>query len=120
MKTNTRQQKPSRLIAKEASSSLVSARSRQRTALSQKNRPTPQRKRTPKRTPLECPQCEITLHQRIFRDVPIDECPNCHGLWLDKGEFEQASRTGGEKWIGQFVIDLTKLMAHPAPFHAEA
>jgi uncharacterized protein len=40
-----------------------------------------------------CPKCEEQpMHRRFFsrkRAVEIDECPNCAGIWLDGGEFEQ-------------------------------
>jgi Zn-finger nucleic acid-binding protein len=26
-------------------------------------------------------------------DVPVDRCPLCHGLWLDKGELEAVQKT---------------------------
>ena len=47
--------------------------------------------------PLHCPQCadKIQLKRHFFsvkRDVPVDECPECGGYWLDPGEL-RAIRT---------------------------
>ncbi|MGE0822092.1 MAG: zf-TFIIB domain-containing protein [Candidatus Binatia bacterium] len=95
------------------------AQNHPRTTAAQKNRQTPVRKRMPKRALRQCPKCAIALQQRIFREVPIDECPRCHGIWLDKGEFEQVSKTAGQKRIGKFVTDLAKLMASPTPLQEE-
>ena len=45
----------------------------------------PKKKRT-------CPQCESqAMFRRFFsrqKRVEIDECPNCAGVWLDGGEFD--------------------------------
>jgi len=41
----------------------------------------------------KCPKCDnITMMQHFFsvkREVTIDECPNCAGVWLDVGELRQ-------------------------------
>jgi len=36
----------------------------------------------------KCPKCGCTLGEREHRGVKIDECPECGGMWLDKGELE--------------------------------
>lgn len=33
-----------------------------------------------------CPHCEKPLVALEFRDVEVDWCPACRGLWLDRGE----------------------------------
>jgi len=38
---------------------------------------------------LKCPVCGTTLDE-IERDgVIIDRCPNCLGIWLDRGELDK-------------------------------
>lgn len=41
--------------------------------------------------PRLCPRCpETVLERRWFSElkrVEIDQCPKCHGIWLDAGEF---------------------------------
>ena len=37
---------------------------------------------------IKCPKCGGTLIERESRGVKIDECDNCGGIWLDKGELE--------------------------------
>ena len=39
---------------------------------------------------MDCPRCEATLETKTIGDVEIDECPNCEGIWFDKGELTQA------------------------------
>ncbi len=41
---------------------------------------------------LNCPKCDgITMMRHFFsvkKEVEIDECPNCAGIWLDAGELK--------------------------------
>lgn len=39
-----------------------------------------------------CPKCKenmYVLNYADYSDVPIDSCPTCQGVWLDKGEFNK-------------------------------
>ena len=39
-----------------------------------------------------CPGgCETKLVEQAFRDILIDRCPTCGGVWLDPGELEKIS-----------------------------
>ena len=38
---------------------------------------------------MNCPRCSATLIERKFKDVEIDRCPECEGLWLDFHELDQ-------------------------------
>ncbi|MDB5192428.1 MAG: hypothetical protein JWQ96_1991 [Segetibacter sp.] len=38
---------------------------------------------------MKCPNCDATLVMSEKQGVEIDYCPNCRGLWLDKGELEK-------------------------------
>jgi len=39
-----------------------------------------------------CPGgCPTKLVEEAFRNLHIDRCPTCHGVWLDPGELEQIS-----------------------------
>ncbi len=35
---------------------------------------------------MKCPKCESTLVAKLFREVEVDRCPKCHGIWFDKDE----------------------------------
>jgi ssDNA-binding Zn-finger/Zn-ribbon topoisomerase 1 len=37
---------------------------------------------------MKCPKCGHDLAEREFQHVKVDVCPNCHGMWLDKGELD--------------------------------
>ena len=38
---------------------------------------------------MKCPQCEETLIMTERQQVEIDYCPQCRGVWLDKGELDK-------------------------------
>jgi Zn-finger nucleic acid-binding protein len=40
-------------------------------------------------TPLRCPSCESRLVEVERADVLIDACPECRGVWLDRGELDK-------------------------------
>ncbi len=35
--------------------------------------------------------CDSKLSRKSFRDIVIDRCPDCGGVWLDPGELEKIS-----------------------------
>ncbi len=38
---------------------------------------------------MKCPSCNETLLMTEKRGVEIDYCPNCRGIWLDRGELDK-------------------------------
>ena len=38
---------------------------------------------------MTCPNCNETLLMSEKNGVEIDYCPNCRGVWLDRGELEK-------------------------------
>jgi hypothetical protein len=34
----------------------------------------------------DCPRCRETLRSGLWRDLEIEFCPSCGGLWLDPGD----------------------------------
>ena len=38
---------------------------------------------------MRCPKCGMELSEIEFREVKIDKCMSCGGVWLDDGELEQ-------------------------------
>ena len=39
--------------------------------------------------PLRCPNCQSRLVELERSDVMIDACPECRGVWLDRGELDR-------------------------------
>ena len=38
---------------------------------------------------MKCPHCNINLAMSNKQGVEIDYCPECRGIWLDRGELEK-------------------------------
>lgn len=46
-----------------------------------------------------CPRCHVAMVPRQMDHVTIDQCPQCGGVWLDKGELDILS-TGRREHAG--------------------
>lgn len=38
---------------------------------------------------MKCPKCNVTLLMSEKQGIEIDYCPECRGVWLDRGELEK-------------------------------
>jgi Zn-finger nucleic acid-binding protein len=38
---------------------------------------------------LLCPRCRVDMKKLVKKDVVIDICKKCGGMWVDKGELEK-------------------------------
>ena len=38
---------------------------------------------------MNCPNCQTTLMMTERKGVEIDHCPQCRGVWLDRGELDK-------------------------------
>jgi len=38
---------------------------------------------------MKCPACETTLAMTDRQGIEIDYCPQCRGVWLDRGELDK-------------------------------
>lgn len=36
-----------------------------------------------------CPLCKVPLQMTVRQEVEIDYCPQCRGIWLDRGELDK-------------------------------
>lgn len=45
---------------------------------------------------MNCPKCNITLLMTDRQGVEIDYCPQCRGIWLDRGELEKIIERSSE------------------------
>ena len=65
-------------------------------------------------TDRSCVQCEATKMVSVLfgkSSVMIDWCPQCHGVWLDKGEFEAITAYLREELGAMHPKDIEKLAA---------
>lgn len=47
---------------------------------------------------MHCPKCGMDLQEISFRDVLVDKCFSCNGLWLDDGELEKLMSESDGSW----------------------
>lgn len=56
---------------------------------------------------LLCPTCRVTLTMSERQGIEIDYCPQCRGVWLDRGELDK-------------IIERSEAANAPAPRHQAA
>ena len=54
---------------------------------------------------MNCPKCNIALSMADRQGVEIDFCPQCRGVWLDRGELDKIIERSG--------LTAAPAMAHP-------
>ncbi len=55
---------------------------------------------------MSCPKCGMKLVEIDYRDMKIDKCTACEGVWLDPGELEALSKLEkglADKFFGAFL-----------------
>jgi hypothetical protein len=54
---------------------------------------------------MSCPKCGMALIEIDYREIKVDKCSECDGIWLDAGELETISKlekTGLDKLFSVF------------------
>lgn len=49
---------------------------------------------------LRCPRCSGTMTAYVRSGIAIDQCPDCRGMFLDRGELERLVEAEGGAWLG--------------------
>ncbi|MGH7965322.1 MAG: zf-TFIIB domain-containing protein [Candidatus Binatia bacterium] len=57
---------------------------------------------------MRCPKDGDTLVTLQQRDVTVEECPTCQGMWLDRGELETLAKHENEGWLTRLIRGGTK------------
>src|SRR4051812_7726221 len=52
----------------------------------------------------KCPRCGGDLKEQQAEQVKIDECSDCGGIWLDKGELDQLRRVNRARGVSGGVL----------------
>jgi Zn-finger nucleic acid-binding protein len=61
-----------------------------------------------------CVKCKTTKMVSVIfgkSSVIVDWCPQCHGVWLDKGEFEAITAYLRDELVAMHPKDIEKLVA---------
>lgn len=54
---------------------------------------------------MRCPKCGMELIEIDYKEIKVDKCSECDGIWLDAGELEAVSKlekTGLDKLFSVF------------------
>lgn len=54
---------------------------------------------------MRCPKCGMELIEIDYKEIKVDKCSECEGIWLDAGELEAVSKlekTGLDKLFSVF------------------
>ena len=54
---------------------------------------------------MKCPKCGMDLIEMDYKNIKVDKCSGCEGVWLDAGELEtvsQLEKNGLDKLFGVF------------------
>jgi ssDNA-binding Zn-finger/Zn-ribbon topoisomerase 1 len=54
---------------------------------------------------MRCPKCGMELIEIDYKEIKVDKCSECEGIWLDAGELEAVAKlekTGLDKLFGVF------------------
>jgi len=54
---------------------------------------------------MQCPNCKHELKKFIYKDINLDQCISCGGMWFDGGEFRSA-KDKEDEFLRWFDIDL--------------
>lgn len=56
---------------------------------------------------LHCLKCAAIMESYTFHGYALDRCPECGGVWMDKGELEGIIRKLGRGPLGGWIDKLT-------------
>jgi len=60
---------------------------------------------------MHCPKCGMELSEVDYRDVKVDACFSCGGMYLDKGEIEKVLAYKERGWFEKWVRVMTGLQS---------
>ena len=54
---------------------------------------------------MNCPKCGMKLIEVNYKNIEVDKCSGCNGIWLDAGELEAVAKLNQSvlnKWFDTF------------------
>ena len=61
-----------------------------------------------------CPECRIPLESLMFRDIELDGCQQCGGIWFDDGELKKVQKSS-DQLVLQFLESRVKASSVVVP-----
>lgn len=68
---------------------------------------------------MKCPACDVTLVMSDRQGIEIDYCPQCRGVWLDRGELDKIIERASAEYAPQPRQAPPPRTHHPAPQHGD-
>ncbi len=62
---------------------------------------------------MRCPHCDVALLLSERQGVEIDYCPECRGVWLDRGELDKIVERSHDEFVGATAAPPSRPMAPP-------
>lgn len=59
---------------------------------------------------MKCPKCGADLAETELHHVKVDKCPDCQGIWFDKGELEMLEQVD-QSAVRGFIRSMLGLKA---------
>ncbi len=66
---------------------------------------------------MPCPVCRVALVMSERQGVEIDYCPQCRGVWLDRGELDKIIERGTQENLAAAPQAPVQAPQHQAPQH---
>jgi hypothetical protein len=57
-----------------------------------------------------CPKCGDPIRPMTFRDVPLDKCPGCGGVWLGPRDFKILAEKDHRTWFDKWFLEEAKTL----------
>ena len=67
---------------------------------------------------MACPVCEVPLTMSERQGIEIDYCPQCRGIWLDRGELDKIIERSAKDFAAQSVPQSAPT-PQPAPSYPQ-
>jgi Zn-finger nucleic acid-binding protein len=68
---------------------------------------------------MQCPVCNVTLLISSRESIEIDHCPQCRGVWLDRGELDKIIERAAPAVAGAVGPSPASAPAPPPPRERE-
>jgi uncharacterized protein len=64
---------------------------------------------------MKCPHCDVNLLMTERQGVEIDYCPDCRGVWLDRGELDKILERSHAEVVAAAPAASVTTLAAPGP-----
>jgi uncharacterized protein len=66
---------------------------------------------------MKCPRCGAQLVETERRGIKIDQCPECHGVWVDQGEIDLIIKAAEHHPTSHMMQDIISFFHRPNHAH---